>query len=99
MTHDVAPSRLMPGEVVAWRRDRLAAAGFAAALARTLARDRRIDLHALIELTERGCPPETAARILAPLDPPAPAGCRVTTVAGSVARMESRPMPAPSHPS
>jgi hypothetical protein len=27
-----------------------------------------MDLHALIELVERGCPPELAARILAPLD-------------------------------
>jgi hypothetical protein len=43
-------------------------------LARTLARERRIDLHALIGLTERGCPPETAARILAPLDA-GPNGC------------------------
>ena len=59
---------LLAREVVAWRRERLAAAGFATGLARTLARERRMDLHALIELTERGCPPETAARILAPLD-------------------------------
>jgi hypothetical protein len=58
----------LAAEVVAWRHERLAAAGFAAALARALARERRIDLHALIELTERGCPPDTAARILAPLD-------------------------------
>jgi hypothetical protein len=65
---------LLAAEVVAWRRERIAAAGFAAGLARALARDRRIDLHALIELTERGCPPETAARILAPLDP-RPSGC------------------------
>jgi hypothetical protein len=69
MSRDVAPPRhLLPGDVVAWRRDRLAAAGFDARLARTLARDRGVDVHALIELTERGCPPETAARILAPLD-------------------------------
>jgi hypothetical protein len=27
-----------------------------------------MDLHALIELVERGCPPPLAARILAPLD-------------------------------
>jgi hypothetical protein len=65
---------LLAVEVVAWRRERLAAAGFAAGLARALARDRRIDLHALIELTERGCPPRTAARILAPLDA-GPGGC------------------------
>jgi hypothetical protein len=69
MSRDVAPLRHpLPGDVVAWRRDRLAAAGFDARLAGTLARDRGVDLHALIELTERGCPPETAARILAPLE-------------------------------
>jgi hypothetical protein len=27
-----------------------------------------VDLHALIELVERGCPPVLAARILAPLE-------------------------------
>jgi hypothetical protein len=58
-----------PGEVVAWRAERLAAAGFPRALARALARDPGMDLHALIGLTERGCPPEIAARIQAPLDP------------------------------
>ena len=33
-----------------------------------LASDHRYDLHALIELVERGCPPELAVRILAPLE-------------------------------
>ncbi len=51
-----------------WRRGRLEAAGFAPALARALAREPRIDLHALLELVDRGCPPHLAARILAPLD-------------------------------
>ena len=32
-------------------------------------RDARFDLHALIELAERGCPPDLAVRILAPLEP------------------------------
>ena len=59
---------LLAREVVAWRRERLAAAGFATGLARTLALERGMDLHALIQLTEGGCPPATAARILAPLD-------------------------------
>jgi hypothetical protein len=69
MTQGVARERHpLPSEVVAWRRERLTSAGFAGDFARTLARDRRIDLHALIELTERGCPPEIAARILAPLE-------------------------------
>ncbi|HEY7075759.1 MAG TPA: hypothetical protein VH418_10330 [Solirubrobacteraceae bacterium] len=51
-----------------WRAEHLRAAGFDDVLARRLALDRRYDLHALIELVERGCPPKLAARILAPLD-------------------------------
>jgi hypothetical protein len=35
-------------------------------LAEALAHDRRIDLHAMLELVDRGCPPILAARILAP---------------------------------
>jgi hypothetical protein len=27
-----------------------------------------VDIHALLELVDRGCPPHLAARILAPLD-------------------------------
>jgi hypothetical protein len=54
--------------VTSWRRDRLVEAGFALPLASRLAHDRRYDLHALIELVERGCPPEIALRILAPLE-------------------------------
>jgi hypothetical protein len=42
-------------------------AGFPPVLARTLART-RVDLHALLELVDAGCPPELAARILSPLD-------------------------------
>jgi hypothetical protein len=56
------------GELTSWRLERLARAGFDAELAASLAADRAMDLHALIELVERGCPPELAARILAPLD-------------------------------
>jgi hypothetical protein len=37
-------------------------------LAARLAGDACYDLHALIELTERGCTPELAVRILAPLE-------------------------------
>jgi hypothetical protein len=54
--------------VTSWRRDRLVEAGFTLPLASRLARDRRYDLHALIELVERGCPPQLALRILAPLE-------------------------------
>jgi hypothetical protein len=55
-------------EVVAWRLDQLVDSGFPAPLAAELAGDRRIDLHALVELVERGCPPDLAVRILAPLE-------------------------------
>lgn len=55
-------------DVVAWRVARLRSAGFDRGLAEQLARDRRSDLHALLELVDRGCIPELAARILAPFD-------------------------------
>jgi hypothetical protein len=55
-------------EVVRWRRRQLAGAGFGDPLASRLAADPRWDLHVLIELVERGCPPELAARILAPFE-------------------------------
>jgi hypothetical protein len=53
---------------VAWRRAQLAESGFPLPLAARIARDPRYDLHALIELVERGCGAELAVRILAPLD-------------------------------
>jgi hypothetical protein len=53
-------------DVVRWRREQLVHTGFAPALAARLADDARYDLHALIELVERGCRPELAVRILAP---------------------------------
>jgi hypothetical protein len=55
-------------DLVGWRRRRLCRAGFEPALADTVARDCAMDLHALLELVDRGCPPALAARILAPLD-------------------------------
>ncbi len=54
--------------VVEWRRESLVGAGFATDLAARLAQNRGIDLHALLELVDRGCPAALAARILAPLD-------------------------------
>ena len=60
---DRGPTRAL-GE---WRRRRLMAAGFDAALAAALTRDEAVDLHELLLLRDRGCPPELAARILAPL--------------------------------
>ena len=63
---DAASSR---AAIERWRRERLIATGFGSELAEELASDRRVDLHAVLELIDRGCPPELAARILAPLDP------------------------------
>jgi hypothetical protein len=56
--------------VIAWRCEQLLLVGFHGEQAEQLARDWRYDLHALIELVERGCEPSLAARILAPLDTP-----------------------------
>ena len=54
--------------VIAWRRAQLLRSGFPPRLAARVARDGRYDLHRLIELVERGCPPELALRVLAPLE-------------------------------
>jgi hypothetical protein len=56
--------------VVAWRARRLREAGLAPRLATEIAGDCGYDLHALLELVDRGCPAELAVRILAPLDGP-----------------------------
>ena len=66
--HTTIDNRQETDEVVSWRCAQLAQAGFGSAVAERVARDPRFDLHALIELVERGCPPELAVRILAPLD-------------------------------
>jgi hypothetical protein len=53
--------------VVAWRRAQLVQSGFPRPLAERLAHDPEYDLHELIGLVERGCPPDLAVRIAAPL--------------------------------
>jgi hypothetical protein len=50
--------------VVEWRVDELEHAGYGRADAERLAADMSIDLHEAVRLLERGCPPETALRIL-----------------------------------
>jgi hypothetical protein len=62
------PAEGGPAGAVAWRRARLRRAGFDTALTEELSHECAVDLHALIELVERGCPPALAARIMAPLD-------------------------------
>lgn len=56
-----------PVDVQTWRRCRLLEAGFPATVADAVASDPRFDLHALLQLVDRGCPPELAVRIMAPL--------------------------------
>lgn len=55
-------------ELTSWRFEYLVWAGLDAALAQAVAADPRWDLHALLQLVERGCPAALAARILAPAD-------------------------------
>jgi hypothetical protein len=56
--------------VVAWRVRKLRDAGLGPGLAAEIAANPGYDLHALLELVDRGCPADLAARILAPLDGP-----------------------------
>lgn len=55
-------------DVFAWRIERLRGAGFSRITAEQIAVDPRYDLHALLELVDRGCRPDLAVRILAPLE-------------------------------
>jgi hypothetical protein len=57
---------------VEWRQRWLCRAGFDPASAARLAMNFSFDLHALLELVDRGCPPDLAVRILEPLDGPRP---------------------------
>ena len=56
------------GNIAAWRRQRLLRAGFNPDLATWVAFDCAFDLHAVIELVERGCPSDLAVRILTPME-------------------------------
>ena len=62
-----APRRWVTPDVRDWRREALRRAGFEPGLARALAADGRIDLHHLLDLVDRGCPPHLAAQVLGPL--------------------------------
>ena len=50
--------------VLGWRMEQLLAVGFDGDAALVLALDRSVDLHEATELVRRGCPPQTAFRIL-----------------------------------
>ena len=47
-----------------WRMSELLRVGFDVESATLLASDLGVDLHAAIDMVERGCPPDLAARIL-----------------------------------
>lgn len=51
-------------QIVEWRRRRLLEAGFGVLAAQDLARRRDVDLHELLGLVDRGCPPSLAVRIV-----------------------------------
>jgi hypothetical protein len=57
-------------EWASWRSERLRRAGFPEPLADRLAHQPEVDIHRVLELVDRGCRPDLAARIVAPLDPP-----------------------------
>jgi hypothetical protein len=59
-----------PDSTAAWRRRLLLSAGFPDSLARQVAETHGVDIHALLNLVDRGCPPELAVRILGPLADP-----------------------------
>ena len=50
--------------VLGWRIEQLIRVGFDSDAAFVLALDRSVDLHEATELVRRGCPPNTAFRIL-----------------------------------
>ena len=47
-----------------WRTDELLRVGYDVETATVMAADSAVDLHSALELVERGCPPDLAARIL-----------------------------------
>jgi hypothetical protein len=65
MSLDVLADMVMESDAVRrWRLHELVRAGYQATDALILSRRPDIDLHRAVELLERGCPPETALRIL-----------------------------------
>jgi len=67
MTSELQQTR-REDQLTTWRLDQLIRSGFPDDIATRVATDARFDLHALIELVERGCPPDLAVRILAPIE-------------------------------
>ena len=51
-------------KVIRWRVEQLAKVGYSWPAAMVVAANTQIDLHAAVELVERGCNPDVAVRIL-----------------------------------
>ncbi len=51
-------------QVICWRLTSLAEAGYGDLATAVLATSARVDLHEAVDLVARGCPPDTALRIL-----------------------------------
>ena len=64
----MGPAGRTDGRTSSGGRAYLADVGVDPKLAAAVAADLSWDLHALLQLVDRGCPPHLAARILAPLD-------------------------------
>jgi hypothetical protein len=58
------PTRTPSAEVMRWRLHRLTEAGFEHERAVALAAEADVDLHAILDLVDRGCPHQLAARIM-----------------------------------
>jgi hypothetical protein len=67
MKSAVTPEHERDG-VIEWRRTQLLRSGFPLEVAADVAENDGYDLHSVLELVERGCPPELALRIVAPLE-------------------------------
>jgi hypothetical protein len=63
-TAELKKTRLTDEEVVAWRLEQLLRAGADQFCALILAKRSHVDLHAAVDLMERGCPSKTALEIL-----------------------------------
>jgi hypothetical protein len=59
--------------VVTWRAQRLMSAGVGPVIAYEVAQVHGFDIHALLDLLDRGCPVNLAVRIIDPFDVPADA--------------------------
>ncbi len=61
---EAVPVETEEERVFEWRLEELFRGGFSDVLAVELAAARDVDLHEALDLVARGCPPDTAARIL-----------------------------------